>query len=207
MANHRILLFGGTFDPIHNAHLAIARSVAEHLAAEKIILIPAANPPHKDNKVITDADLRLRMCQAAVADDPLFEVSDYELHRPGPSYTLDTVCHFRKLYGSEILLYWLIGADSIADLPGWHRIKELVDACTIITARRPGAETPDFTALETILTDQQIDRLKENCLPTPLLDISATQIRRCICQEKSITNFVPTPVEDIINQNNLYTNS
>jgi len=204
MANQRILLFGGTFDPIHNAHVAIARSVAEHLAAEKIILIPSANPPHKDNEVITAADLRLRMCQAAIADDDLFDVCDCELHRPGPSYTLDTVQQFRDLYGPKTLNYWLIGADSIADLPGWYRIKELVECCTLITARRPGSETPDFSSLEAILTDQQIQRLKSNCLESPLLDISATDIRQRVGQGLSIADLVPTSVEAFIVQNKLY---
>ena len=205
MVKQRILLFGGTFDPIHNAHLAIARSVADYLNAEKIILIPSAHPPHKAGQPITAADLRLRMCQAAVADDPLFEVSDCELHRPGPSYTLDTVNHFREHYGPTTQPYWLIGADSIADLPGWYHIKELMDACTIIIARRPGAETPDFKPLEKILDENQINELQANCLPTPLLDISATQIRQRICKNQPIDDLVCAPVVAFIRENNLYT--
>ena len=205
MANQRILLFGGTFDPIHNAHLAIARSVAQHLATEKIILIPAGNPPHKDNEVVTDANLRFQMCQVATADEPLFEVSDCEMLRRGPSYTITSILNFYYLYGWETSLFWLIGADSIADLPGWHRIKELVESCTIVTARRPGSESPDFTALKSVLTKKQIAQLKANCLPTPLLDISATDIRHRVRHNQPITDLVGAPVAALIRQNHLYT--
>ena len=99
MNKDNVLLFGGTFDPIHHGHLIVARSVAEQLDVEKTILIPSANPPHKSNLKLTDPKHRLAMTRLAVDGDNRFEVSDCELHRDAPSYTIDTVKHFRKSSG------------------------------------------------------------------------------------------------------------
>ncbi|MBN2376598.1 MAG: nicotinate-nucleotide adenylyltransferase [Sedimentisphaerales bacterium] len=202
--NNAILLFGGTFDPIHNGHLIIARAVAEQLAVEKVILIPSAVPPHKMDQQISPAADRLQMTQLAVSEDYLFEVSDCELHRSGPSYTLETVLHFRQLCGPAVQLFWLIGADTISDLPGWYKISDLLEHCTIVTAARAGCEMNDWHLLSDKLTSPQILRLKKHVLQTPLIEISATEIRRRVKNNQSIHYLVPAAVNDYIVSGGLY---
>jgi len=199
-----ILLFGGTFDPIHNGHLIIARAAAEKLQVQEVIVIPSANPPHKDKKSITAAEHRLVMVHLAVRGDELFDVSDCELLRPGPSYTLDTVRFFRELCGPQAVLYWLIGADSISDLVGWYKVGQLVDECTVVTARRPGCDWGDLSVLQTVLNDEQIARLKDNAMDTPQVDISATEIRRRVNAGLSIGDLVPPEVCAYIAHHGLY---
>jgi len=199
-----ILLFGGSFDPIHNGHLIVARAVAETLGVEKVVLIPSANPPHKQKMILASALDRLEMAQLAVAGDKLFEVSDCELRREGPSYTLDTVLYFREVYAPDITLYWLIGADTVRELPLWYKVGELADLCVIVTARRPGFDDEDFSFLLKVLTEKQIDQLQKYMLDTPLADISATEIRRQIRNSMPISEQVPEKVAEYIQNKNIY---
>ena len=201
----RVLLFGGTFDPIHNGHLIVARSAAEQLGIARIILIPSAVPPHKSPTTISTAQHRLKMTELAVQTDPMFDVSDCELQRQGPSYTLETLMHFRKTHGPHNELFWLIGADTIKELAIWYRLAELVETCTIVTARRPNSDCDDLSALHGPLTTEQIERLQTHMLDTPLIEISATDIRQRICRNESIRYMVPQPVADYIAEHRLYT--
>ena len=199
-----ILLYGGTFDPIHNGHLIVCRAAAEKLGVEKVILIPSAVPPHKQDKICSAPQDRLALAQLAVEGEPLFKVCDCEMKRPGPSYTLDTVRGFQDRCGQEISLYWLIGADSIGELASWYKIEQLVQECTIVTAVRPGYKEPDFSGLEKVLSKSQIARLQENCLATPLIEISATDIRRRVARGTSIRYMTPVAVQDYIEKTGLY---
>ena len=205
MSKKGILLFGGTFDPIHNGHLVIARSAAEKLRAQRVVLVPSANPPHKNHSSLTPARHRLVMTELAVRGQELFEVSDCELKRPGPSFTIDTVRYFRERYGPNIPLYWLIGGDTIKELVLWYEVEQLVDECTIVTAGRPGCDIEvDFTVFRDKLSDEQIARLKQFILDTPLVDISATDIRHRIRSSLTISDLTPPAVRDYIIENNLY---
>jgi nicotinate-nucleotide adenylyltransferase len=199
-----ILLFGGTFDPIHHGHLIIARAAAEQLKTPKVILIPSAQPPHKAEKTISSAPDRLKITHLAVQDEPLFEVSDCELKRQGPSFTLETVRYFHRQF-PQTQLYWLIGADSISELVGWYHIEQLADECLIVTAARPGFNPQNTQTLKSILTDPQILRLQQNILATPQVDISATQIRHRVRQKQSIRFLTPPAVIEYIKHQNLYT--
>lgn len=200
----RVLLFGGTFDPIHHGHLTVSRHVAEQLALPRVVLIPSAAPPHKDAAGLTAAQHRWAMARQAVEGDELFEVSDCELRRPGPSYTLDTVRYFRERYGKATQLYWLIGADTLADLPGWYRINRLAEECTIVTAARPGWSVDDWHGLEEVLDAAQLQKLKDHVVAGPLVDISATEIRRRVREGQSISELVPATVDDYIKRHGLY---
>ena len=200
-----ILLFGGTFDPIHNGHLVIARSAAEKIGVQRVVLVPSANPPHKNHSSLTPARHRLVMTELAVRGQELFEVSDCELKRPGPSYTIDTVRDFREQNSPTISLYWLIGGDTIKELILWYKVERLVDECTIVTAGRPGCDIEvDFTVFRGKLSDEQIARLKQFVLDTPLVDISATDIRRRIRRGLTINDLAPPAVRDYIIENKLY---
>lgn len=204
MYSNGILLFGGTFDPIHYGHLLVSRNAAEQLAVEKIILIPAAQPPHKQQLGLTAVQERLGMTRLAVEDDELFEVSDCELQRSGPGYTLDTVRYFRERYGAQKRLYWLIGADTIKDLPYWYKIEQLVEECTIVTAGRPNCATANLSFLEKKLDGNQITHLRKHILDTPLVDISSTTIRKRVREGLPISYLVPTKVRDYIVEHELY---
>jgi nicotinate-nucleotide adenylyltransferase len=197
-------LFGGTFNPVHIGHLIIARAALEHLGLERMVLIPSANPPHKGPQGVADAEDRLAMLRLAVADEADFDVSACEIERPGPSYTIDTVAFFRKELGDRAELYWLIGADSLSELASWHRVVELVGMCQIVTAARPGWESPDLSALTERVGERQVRRLRDGILPTPRIDISASEIRRRVRQGRSVRWLVPMAVAQYIDRLGLY---
>ena len=189
-----IALYGGTFDPIHFGHLIAARSVAEQLGAARTIFIPSATPPHKAATTLAPAEHRLEMVRRAVADEPGFEVSDCEIRRAGPSYTIDTVRHFRAVCGDEATLHWIIGADSLAELASWYRGDALADACHITTAQRPGFDAADLTPLRPRLSAAQVDAVRRGILNTPRIDISSTEIRRRIAAGLSVRYLLPESV-------------
>jgi len=201
----RVGLYGGTFDPIHVGHLLVARAVRERLGLDRMVLIPTAQPPHKSPDDLTPAPHRLAMARLAVGDEAGIEVSDCETRRPGPSFTIDTVAQFRADLGRQAEIVWLIGSDSLRELPSWHRVEDLVDACRIVIAIRPGWESPDWMLLRTRLRADQIERLAAGMLSeTPRIDISATDIRRRAADGLSIRWLVPEAVERYIVEHGLY---
>ena len=203
MADGGIALFGGSFNPIHNGHLIVARAVAERLGLSRVVFIPSPSPPHKANVDLADAADRLEMVRLAIAGESVFEVSDLELRHGGVSYTIRTVESFRQAAADQTL-HWIIGGDTLPELHTWYRVRELVERCRIVTAVRPGFEVPDLSALERVLTADQVRRLKEDILPTPRIDISATDIRRRVAEGRSIRYLVPEAVRQYIEQRGLY---
>lgn len=199
-----VALFGGSFNPIHMGHLIAARSVGEHLAVNRVVLIPSASPPHKRGEELADAADRLEMARLAVADDPFFTVSDVEVRRSGPSFTVWTVEQYRRELGPQVPLYWIIGADSLPELHSWFRIAELVELCDIVTAVRPGYDTPDLAPLRQVLPPEKVQRLSDSVLPTPRIDISATEIRQRIRTHRPVRYLVPERVREYIEQRRLY---
>ena len=198
-----ILLFGGTFDPIHNGHVTIARWVGRHLGVDRTILIPAGRSPHKLDRAITPAEHRLAMVRLAVDGCDDLQVSDCEIVRGGASYTLETIEFFRKAMGDAGTLYWLIGADSLPEIGKWYRAEELLDACTVVTACRPGHERVDVEAI-TGLRDDQKKRLREFMLDTPRVDVSSTAIRQHVRDRLGIDDMVPRGVAVYIATHGLY---
>jgi nicotinate-nucleotide adenylyltransferase len=204
MAKTRIALFGGTFDPIHLGHTTVAAEAAELICAEKVIFIPAKRSPLKGFSPRAGDDDRLAMIALAVADSGNLEVSDYELSRPAPSYTLETVREFKAEFGGETDIYWLIGADSIGELALWHRIVELIDECDISAMYRAGCKPPDFTQFEATWGPQRVAKLQRNVIPTPLIDISSTEIRNRLAAGRDVTNMLHPGVADYIREHGLY---
>lgn len=207
LTTQRVLLYGGSFDPVHHGHLLIARHVAERLDLPRIVLVPSASPPHKQGVRLAPADDRLAMCRLAVADDPLFAVSDWELGQPGPNYTLHTVQHFRAQLGPAAELYWLVGLDSLNELHNWHRATELVDACTLVTAARPGVPRPTAAQLAAHFTPTQVQRLLAQVIDTLLIDIASTDIRARARRGLSIRYLLPEAVRRYIAERRLYSGS
>ena len=201
----RILLFGGTFDPVHNGHLIIARAAAEQRGFGRVVLIPSASPPHKPSAEAS-ADDRLAMCRLAVGDDPLFEICELELRRQGASYTVETLKAFRR-QESEADLYWLIGADMLADLHQWYRAEEVVKLTRfIIVARQPWRDQldPIFQALAEHFSPDVVETLRAGVTDTPLVDISSSDIRRRVAAGQPIDDLVPAAVADYIASHSLY---
>lgn len=202
MAN--LLLYGGSFDPIHNGHLIVCRYAAERLQASRVLLIPSAAPPHKQHKTLTPADVRVELCRLAARGEPGFEVSDWETRQSGPNYTLHTVQHFRTTEPPETQLYWLIGLDSLLELPTWYRVRELASLCTIVTVGRPGARWPSRETLLQFLSSEQADTLEAHYLDCPLIEIAATDIRERARKGLSIRYFVPDAVAEAVAARGLY---
>lgn len=200
----RIALYGGSFNPIHNGHLIVARSIAEQLQVDRLIVLPSARPPHKGADQLLDARHRAEMVRRAIAEEPGFEFSDYELESSGPNYTIETVGHYRRELGLDISLYWIVGADSLNDLSSWYRVRALVDACRIVTALRPGWDEIRWDELRTRLSEEQIAILRGGVLSTPRIEISSTDIRRRIREGKSIRYLVPEAVRTYIAECGLY---
>jgi len=204
MSNSKIILYGGSFDPIHRGHLAMMQFAMQHLQADKGILIPAGISPLKRRNPYADGALRIEMIHRAIQTLTGVEVSDYELNRPGPSYTIDTVRYFRHQAGRYAQLYWLLGADAVAELPYWHQIGQLAQACRLCVMYRGGYPMPKLDLLTGVLTPAQIEQLKTDVLATPLIDISSTAIRQAIAAGQDVSGHLPDGVWEYIQSNNLY---
>ncbi|RMF73861.1 MAG: nicotinate (nicotinamide) nucleotide adenylyltransferase [Planctomycetota bacterium] len=200
----RTLLFGGSFNPIHHGHLIVARDVAERLDVERVILIPSAVPPHKQGVPLAPIESRLEMCRAAVRDEPRFEVSDWEAHQTPPNYSLLTVRHFREQLGAGAWIGWLIGMDSLIELPTWHRVGDLAAECTIVTAVRPGFALPDLHEHARCIAADDLRRIERHVLVTPHIEISASAIRRRVAAGRSIRYLTPDAVIELIARHGLY---
>ncbi len=200
----KIILFGGTFDPVHTGHIEVAQAAAEKIGAKKAILIPARRSPHKNQKpVAIDID-RIAMLKLAIKDKNLFQISTIELNRAEPSYTIDTIHQLKQKFGGDCELYWLIGADMLKSLPLWHKVIELMDQCNISVMNRGGFDKPDFDSLIAKFDKETIEKLKKNSIETPLIDISSTEIRRKLADDEDAGEFLHPEVLKYIKDRRLY---
>jgi len=204
MAKRKIVLFGGTFDPIHLGHTAVADEAAKYIGAEKIVFIPAKRSPLKRALPEASDANRLAMIALAIAGHKNFEVSDYELKKSQPSYTLQTVRQFQADYESNTLICWLVGADSVDDLPHWYGIKELIDECNLCVMFRAGVDRPDFSKFKDVWGPGRVEKLQKNVVPTPLINISSTEIRRRLAGGGDVSDMVCPAVAEYIRKQGLY---
>jgi len=205
MVNRRkIVLFGGTFDPVHLGHTIVAREAVEYIGAERTIFIPAKLSPLKGSLPKANDMDRFRMLSLAIAGEDFFEVSDCELKRSVPSYTLDTVRQFQSKYGGGTSVYWLLGADGIDELAHWHEIVELIDECNLAAMYRAGCERPDFRKFEPLWGRGRIEKLRQNIIPTPLVDISSTKVRNRLASGQNVTQMLHPAVLSYIREHGLY---
>ena len=200
----RIGVIGGSFDPIHTGHLVIAEHVVDMLQLDAALFIPCNLPPHKDARGLTPAQHRLRMVELAVQHNARFRASDMEIKRGGVSYSVDTIKQLILVYGQHTDLYFIIGADSLKELPTWKNYKVLLSLCTIVTAARPGFALNEIAFANGVLSPEESNAIKEYIVPTPLIDVSSTDIRRRCREGRSIRYLVPSPVEEYIDKNRLY---
>lgn len=198
-------ILGGTFDPVHNGHLRLAIEMREALALSSVRLVPARVPPLRDAPG-TDAAERLRLLEAAIEGETTLEVDDRELHRDGPSYTVDTLRSIRKEM-SDTPLCLLIGMDAFSRFDQWHRWEALTELAHIAVAHRPGSNVPTSGAVADLVTRRRIDdpaMLSQRgaghviIREIPALDISATNIRARLEAGQSIRYLVPDRVNDIL---------
>ncbi len=200
----RIGLIGGTFDPIHYAHLAIAEEIYTTLDLTEMVFIPAGQPPHKPGRAITAAHHRLAMLELAIASNPHFRLSHVEMDRPGPSYLVDTLHLLRKEWGTNTALYFVIGWDSLEELHTWHNPMGILAQLThLVVTRRPGytKHSEYMTSLEARLPGITQRLL---VVPAPQLDISSTDLRRRVTEKRPIKYQLPETVEQYIKEHGLY---
>lgn len=200
----KVILFGGTFDPIHCGHMRACLNALEQTGADKVVFIPAKCSPHKRLSPAAGEDDRVAMLRLAFGGESRFEISDCELERSSPSYTVDTIRFFRSVYGDEAGIYWLVGADAINDLAGWYEVKSLIDECNLCVMYRGGCAKPDFEGLKDVLGVERVEKLKKNVIEGPLVDISSSEIRRKIAKGEPIRGMVSQAVEAYICENGLY---
>ncbi len=203
MERNKIILFGGTFDPIHAGHTKVAAHACDYLGAERVVFIPAKRSPLKGFLPRAGDSKRFEMIALAIADNPKFEVNDLELNKPAPSYTIDTIRTFQSRY-APTELYWLVGADGVKDLQYWHKIADLLDACNICTMYRAGYDQPDFGQYEAIWGRARIEKLRRNVVATPLVDVSSTTVRECIAAGKDVSHMLHPSVAQYIREHGLY---
>lgn len=196
----RIGIFGGTFDPPHQGHLILADECRQQLALDRLLWVLTPHPPHKKTKSITPIEIRLEMVLAAIQDDPHFEFSRVDLDRPAPLYSVDTVRILRQ-QNPEAELVFLVGGDSLRDLPKWHDPASLIAAVDELGVMRRPQDTVDLPALERVLPGL---KAKLRFVQAPLLEISSTKIRQTIAAGGSARYYLPSAVYDIIEKYELY---
>jgi len=196
----RIGVLGGTFDPIHYGHLVIAEDARAYLHLEKVLFVPARQPPHKPRNSYSAFQHRVRMTELAIANNPHFVLSLIEAQRPGPSYTVDTLRQLRAELGPNVELYFVIGMDSLASILTWYKPAELLGLCRIVVAERAGYHV-DLAALEAALPGLR-DKLE--LIDTPELSISSTDLQQRVQRGLSIRYQVPPEVERYIYEHRLY---
>lgn len=209
-------LMGGTFNPVHLAHLRIAEEARESFGLDRVLFIPAGDPPHKPLAGEIPFSQRCEMVQLAIAGNPAFELSDIEGQRGGKSYSIDTISLFRaQRPGDE--LFFIIGSDSFFEIGLWHRYAEIFRLCNLIVVERPGRPVTDpLSALPVAIRGEfsytsESHRLQHESGPIVHflkgcpLDISSTDIRHLLASGRSITYLVPSTVETYITTQRIYT--
>ncbi|MEL7185231.1 MAG: nicotinate-nucleotide adenylyltransferase [Pseudomonadota bacterium] len=204
-------VFGGTFDPIHYGHLRTAFEMLQALAFEEVRFMPCGDPPHR-GVTFADAQLRCRMVETAIAGQDGFVVDDRELHRDGPSYTIDTLTELRAEH-PERSLGLIVGMDAFLGLPSWHRWNELLDVAHIVVAHRPGWKAPDIGPLGELISEHGTHRVYDvhnathgriHIHAVTQLEISSTEIRDLIAAGRDPRFLMPDALRNLIQENEIY---
>ena len=194
-------ILGGTFDPIHYGHLLMAEQCREQCELDEIWFLPTGSPPHKQGLQITNGEIRAEMLELAIAGQPAFSVSRKEIEQQGTTYTFQTL---EKLHEEDPHreLYFLIGADSLADLPNWRKPSRIVELATVVAVNRGDRPLPSLKPLREKLGEAAAERIQFVSMPG--IDLSATDLRRCVKAGRSIRYTTPRAVEVYIEEHSLY---
>jgi len=196
---------GGSFDPIHTAHLLIAEECLDLATLDHVRFVVAASPPHKQDRVLATEEHRLAMVRLAVEGNPRLSVDDREMRRSGPSWTIDTIRDVLNDGDPADQVTWIIGADSLPELILWKDIENLLDLVDFVTAVRPGTDVESaLRDLEPALGEDRVRRLSERVVTMPRMEVSSTDIRARIASGRSIRYLVPEAVEQYIRDHGLY---
>ncbi|MFH0942220.1 MAG: nicotinate-nucleotide adenylyltransferase [Chloroflexota bacterium] len=194
-------MLGGTFNPVHNGHLAVAGEVMRRLKLDEVWFLPAGQPWMKTGEPVTDAAHRVRMLRLATRGKHDFRVSTLEVERPGATYTVETMSRLRAMRGRGDELYFIMSRATLAQLPGWREPARLINLCRLVVVPRPGTPEPDLGALAKLIPGLSPRVI---FLDKPLVDISATDIRRRVARGEGIGELVPAAVARYIKEHGLY---
>ncbi len=197
----RIGVMGGTFNPIHKGHLALAKAAMQEFALDQVLFIPTGTPPHKPKKEMIDKEDRYRMVKLAIAKNKPFSVSRIEMDRPGTSYAVDTFRQLRKRLGNKAKLFYIMGLDSINEILEWKKPLELFKLCEMIVGTRPGTRIKTFRKLLKTALKNEVDKIH---LMELKADVSSSEIRQRIKDGKAVNRFLPREVINYIMENKLY---
>ena len=199
----RIGVMGGTFDPIHYGHLVTAESARVKFSLDKVVFVPAGQPPHKTAGGVSEARHRYLMTVLATVMDPNFEVSRIEIDRPGPSHTADTLRLMRAEKGDSSEFYFITGADAVLEMMTWYNPGEILSQCQVIAATRPGYSRERLHNCAVEMARRFGHRPLE--MEVPALAISSSDIRRRVSEGEAIRYLLPDAVESYIRKSRLYT--
>jgi nicotinate-nucleotide adenylyltransferase len=192
-------VFGGTFDPIHNGHLGVIEEARTQLRLDEVIFVPAGWPWLKSESPISAVEHRVEMVRLAIENKPCCKLSTIEADKAGRSYTVDTIAEIKGQLGAE--LFFILGWDAMARLPEWKEPSRLIEMCRLVAVPRPSHVVPDLKEPEAIVAG--LSR-RTVFMDKPHIDVSATEIRRRVAQNQSVSHLVPEPVDNYIEEHNLY---
>ena len=195
----RIGLFGGTFNPPHKGHIALAKRVLSEFSLDRLIFIPAGNPPHKTDKCITDKAHRFSMIKIAVQNLHDFPVSDFEINNEKPSYSYIAIEHFKKVYPDDEI-FFIIGADSYRDFPKWKNYPDILSLCTFVVMNRNNDDLNRYYLKYRELCPGHKALFSEDFS----YDLSSTELRDKLSAGEDCTELLPDGVYEYIVKNNLY---
>jgi nicotinate-nucleotide adenylyltransferase len=190
----RLGIFGGSFDPVHYGHLLLAECCREQCRLDAVWFLPAAVPPHKQDRELTPVAQRIEMLELAIAGNPAFSVCRYETDRGGVNYTVDTLAHLRE-EDPDRELFFLVGADMLLDLPHWRHAARVCELAVPVVVHRPGCGPVDFECLRELASPERIEVMRRHQVEMPEIAISGSDLRRRVRSGQSIRYQVPRAVE------------
>ncbi len=196
----KVGIFGGTFDPIHIGHLVVAEEARYKLGLDKVVFLPAGRPWFKNDRLITGGEKRLEMIKLGIKDNPSFDVSDIELNRDGPTYSVESIPALKEQYGGAEL-YFLLGMDALKDIHKWEQPDKIIEMCRVVGLTRPGYMAIDWTEIDSRIpgASQRIQTIEVS-----QVEVSSSDIRMMVANDMSIRFLVPDAVIKYIAKHGLY---
>lgn len=200
--NKKLGIFGGTFDPVHIGHLAIAEKAREQFSLSRVLFIPVFKHPYSNKKIYAEPEHRLEMLKIALSTNPFFEISDIEIKREGPSYTFETVKILEE-QNPETQFFLIVGIDAFFDFPNWYKAEQLAEKVKLLVAHREKKIT-DIENVKEIVKSKLKNFPEFYFIKSPLINISSSYIRNCLSEKKTVKYLIPDRVLEYIKKESLY---